>query len=669
METRMKECRHYLRTSALASFLALCILSMNTAVFAQPRPVRRARANAASVKQPLAPPGSYQDVLSAQTRSSSPPVDAKQNKEKSRKVRGDAPCLCWVKAGVPTRAVVLCIHGLGLNSASWQELGKRLSEVGVVTYAIDVRGFGSWMEAKGHKDVDFKSCLADVQSTLQWIRKANPGRPVFLLGESMGGAIALQSTAAFPELVDGLVSACAAGDRFKQKKMDLNVALHVLVPGGFRRDFNVGKSIVKQATDNEELKNAWESDPLNRLKLSPKELLQFQKFMNENHDAAKLITKTPVLMVQGSKDGLVKPEGTEELYAELATPDKELLMVPNAEHLIFEEGQFTDDVLHSVAQWVNKHAQFNLAATNTRPLGGPGLPFNPATAAAVLAGQLPVGGLPANLSGTQASNPDRNSLGTPPLGTKPLDAAALPGQSVPVPAETGAPLGALAAVPLQMLANANKQLEEGKYKAAERSLEEVLTIDPANVDAHYLLGQTYLHTQNYLKARAHFRKVILGARGQDKAIQANKLMMSIPREALAPPRLLAKALLSGPPPLPGGGPGMNGRRQRGRRMAAIGADGQQPTVIVFNAKWCEPGKDMASVVSTAQQKVGNAVKFIQVDVDDPKNESIIEKYSIGPVPTTVFLTASGEVADYTVGYAGVDGMINGLAKIVQMSLR
>ena len=211
---------------------------------------------------------------------------------------------------------------------TWQ----RMAKLGYATYAIDVRGFGSFMEAKGREQVDFDGCLADVQSTLKVLHRAYPGMPIFLLGESMGGAIALRATAIYPELVDGLISSVPAGDRFKQNQTRLSVALHLLEAPN--KPYNVGKGVIKQATENEELREVWSKDPLNKLNLSPNELLQFQHFMNQNHKCAKLITDKPVLFVQGCKDRLVRPEGTVELFNELATPDRKLELISNGEHLI-----------------------------------------------------------------------------------------------------------------------------------------------------------------------------------------------------------------------------------------------------------------------------------------------------------------------------------------------
>jgi acylglycerol lipase len=267
--------------------------------------------------------------------------------------RANAPCIVWSDANVPTRAVLLCIHGLGLHKDTYEAFGKRMQALGIATYAIDVRGFGDFMASKGHKTCDFDGCLSDVRRSLIAIRRANPDKPIFLLGESMGGAIALRVTAMYPELIDGLISSVPAGDRFKQGRSSWKVAIKYLKNKD--KPFNVGESVIEQATQKPELREAWSKDPVARMNLSPKELMQFQMFMNQNHKSAKLITSKPVLIVQGCEDKLVKPEGTVELYNKLSTPDREIVLIPNAEHLIFEENQFDDEVITKVAGWIDNH--------------------------------------------------------------------------------------------------------------------------------------------------------------------------------------------------------------------------------------------------------------------------------------------------------------------------
>lgn len=304
--------------------------------------------------------------------------------------RGLAPMLTWIDADSDPKAVLLCVHGLGLYNGSFEHFGKQMAPLGYATYAVDVRGFGSWQQSNGNRDVDFEDCLKDVHDTLRVIRRVHPDIPIFILGESMGGAIALRITSRYPELVDGLISAVPSGDRLRQRKTELKVALRLL-KGAANKKFDVGSDVIDQASQgkggkgqiNEELRDKWRRDPLARLELSPNELIQFQHFMNENHDSAKLIKNRPVLMVQGLDDNLVKAEGTLDLWHELPTDDKEIQLIPQARHLIFEESEFNDQALNEkvkaiVTRWLDTHinkarkAVSPSSATQTRLEGSGG---------------------------------------------------------------------------------------------------------------------------------------------------------------------------------------------------------------------------------------------------------------------------------------------------------
>jgi alpha-beta hydrolase superfamily lysophospholipase len=268
----------------------------------------------------------------------------------------EVPCRAWTPKKYPTM-VILCVHGLGLNSASFEQFGKQMSSVGIATFAVDVRGFGSWMKLEGKEKVDFEACLTDVEKALKLLRTAYPKVPLFLLGESMGGAIALRITADHPELIDGLISAVPSGDRFHNTRNELQIAMR-MVTGRMNKPMEVGSRIINQATDDPAVQERWKDDPLNRMNLTPKE-----HFMNENHDSAKSISHSPVLILAGFKDKLVKPQGTIELFNELSTPDKMLMIVGNGEHLIFEENQMTDQVSAVLRGWLNSHMHLGVLKT------------------------------------------------------------------------------------------------------------------------------------------------------------------------------------------------------------------------------------------------------------------------------------------------------------------
>jgi len=264
------------------------------------------------------------------------------------------PCRAWVPKNVQPKAVLLCVHGLGLNSASYNDFGQQMQKAGIGVFAVDVRGFGTWIKFKGKATCNFKSCISDVKQALQVLHVAYPDKPIFLLGESMGGAIALRVAAEHQELIDGLLSSVPSGDRFHTKKNELNVALHLVTLRG-NKPLDVGTKVVEEATTNSAMRAKWEDDPLDRLQLSSKELMQFQKFMNENHQTAKEIDKTPVLFLVGLDDKLVKPQGTVELYNEIPAQDKKLITIKHSQHLIFELHKISPELQGVLVNWLLTH--------------------------------------------------------------------------------------------------------------------------------------------------------------------------------------------------------------------------------------------------------------------------------------------------------------------------
>lgn len=254
---------------------------------------------------------------------------------------------------VKTRGLIVCLHGLGLNHGSYKEFASKVNKFGYAVVAIDVRGFGSLSHEKGFDKLDLNAGLDDLKALLSMFRYSNKDIPVFLLGESMGGALALQLTAQQPDLVDGLISSVPSGRRFNSKRTKLLVGIKLL--GDPKLPFSIGKKVIDQATNNDTIKEEWLSDPANRLKLSPEELLHFESFMRHNEKYAQEIDKTPVIVFQGFMDHLVRPTGTYALYQALATKEKDLLFVGNREHLVFEEGAASDEIIDMLVAWLNSH--------------------------------------------------------------------------------------------------------------------------------------------------------------------------------------------------------------------------------------------------------------------------------------------------------------------------
>ncbi len=548
----------------------------------------------------------------------------------SSALRQAAPCRSWVDPYEKPIACLLCIHGLGLQSNSYEFFGTEASRRGLAVYAIDVRGFGSWMKAGGKTTVNFNECLADIKQALESIRAAHPGMPVYVLGESMGGAIALRAASMYPDLVDGLISSVPAGERFNQGKTSMKVFLNLLA--GFDVS-NVGGDVVNQATKNARLKAQWQGDPLARLNLTPQELIQFQNFMNNNHEAAKKVADMPVLFVQGNGDQLVKPEGTWELFNSVAAKDKSFFSVPG-EHLIFEEAQTQDSGprdqnFRVISSWLStKVGHRNRGGRGMwRAGGGPGGP-----AGGMSPGRIGPGRIGPSRIGPGGFAGRRRYFNT---------------QGLEVPAQ---------------------MLESRQYAAAIAELERIRAQRPYDPNVLGLLGEAYYENGQPDKAGFYFRTAMRMGRGGEQSRAMNSYLMDINREAQATPPTAASGP-SGIASMLAPFLGFGGSVSSDSRLLGTLGGGNAPSakgkVYAFYANWAEQCRGMDAVLSQLASAYGNSVDIARVDVENPTSEALVEQFKVGPIPTVVFVSPGGQVSSTVIGESNYNNYEAAIRSIAQ----
>jgi len=264
-----------------------------------------------------------------------------------------APAISWEPPnGEKPWAILMCIHGFGLHKSAYEAFGKAMAKKGVLVFALDVRGFGSWCKLDRPK-VNFDLCTSDISHVSATLKKGMPDVPIFLLGESMGGAIVLQSAMGC-KAVEGVISSVPAADRYNGTKTKMKVAWRVLLSGP-KTGFDITKDVIEKVSRDEKLVEEWKSDREARFKLGTDELIKFDTFMNSTKLKVQSLEK-PVMIVQGGADPLVKPASTIELYDAIKTTDKTLIILGFKEHLIFENEQFSPLMLEGLTNWLKGHA-------------------------------------------------------------------------------------------------------------------------------------------------------------------------------------------------------------------------------------------------------------------------------------------------------------------------
>lgn len=131
--------------------------------------------------------------------------------------------------GVGVCDVAVFVHGLGGASTNWTDLMYLLREE-VVGVAPDLPGFG-FSDPPARGDYSLDGHVRVVTQLVERVSASHAGRPVHLLGNSLGGALATRLTAERPDLVATLTLVSAAlPDLRPRRGTDPRLGLF-LIPG------------------------------------------------------------------------------------------------------------------------------------------------------------------------------------------------------------------------------------------------------------------------------------------------------------------------------------------------------------------------------------------------------------------------------------------------------
>ncbi|MDP1602775.1 MAG: lysophospholipase [Legionella sp.] len=116
------------------------------------------------------------------------------------------PLRVWPAAGDggAAKAVILALHGFNDYANAFDMPAPYWAARGVTTYAYDQRGFGRAADVGRWAGV--ATYIDDARAAALLLRARHPGLPLYLVGESMGGAIGMMAmTSGAPPDVDGVI--------------------------------------------------------------------------------------------------------------------------------------------------------------------------------------------------------------------------------------------------------------------------------------------------------------------------------------------------------------------------------------------------------------------------------------------------------------------------------
>ncbi|MDM0113256.1 alpha/beta fold hydrolase [Variovorax sp. J22R133] len=185
------------------------------------------------------------------------------------------------KPDSPDKPVLLYLHGARYNVAGSAPRIQRMHELGFSVLAIDYRGFGKSSKALPSED----SAREDAMAAWIWLGKAHPKQHRYIFGHSLGGAIGID-----------------LASRVKDES-------GTIVEGTFTSISEVVSSF----------KWGW---------------LPFTPFLTQHFDALARVKDihSPLLVVHGSLDNLIRPELGRKLYNAAVDPKLFVLVEGGSHH-------------------------------------------------------------------------------------------------------------------------------------------------------------------------------------------------------------------------------------------------------------------------------------------------------------------------------------------------
>lgn len=259
----------------------------------------------------------------------------------------------WQPEDTPSiRAVVVMVHGLGGHSGLFQPVADVLVPLGYDLWALDLRGNGRSPGQRGHVN-RWSEFRDDVTAFVDFVAPQVPTVPWFLLGHSVGGAIALDCALRSPDPWRGVIVSAPTLGKVGVSPLRFAIAriLSQLWP---TFSLSTGVKADTAARDPEVLAQQ-QQDSLRHSRGSVRlatEYLVAIDWLQSNASHLSL----PLLMLQGGSDRVAPPESSRQFFDRLPNVQKEWREYPESYHEIYDDLD-ASRVLTDLARWLDHHLQ------------------------------------------------------------------------------------------------------------------------------------------------------------------------------------------------------------------------------------------------------------------------------------------------------------------------
>ena len=253
------------------------------------------------------------------------------------------------------KAAVALLHGYGEHAGRYAHVAEVFNARGISVTAVDLRGHGRSPGTRGHVD-RFNDYYLDATAALDTARAAAGTAPLFVLGHSMGGLLALDwLTSGVDRNIAGLVLSSpflgvaleVGAVKEALGKVMSNIYGKLALPSGLK-----GGDVTRDA-DNAQL---YDSDPLNNKNATARWYTEAMSAIDRVFGRVGDL-QVPLLLLYGGEDKVASADAIDRLVPKLTMSDRTTERLAGYYHeLVNEPPAFRDPVMTRMADWILEHA-------------------------------------------------------------------------------------------------------------------------------------------------------------------------------------------------------------------------------------------------------------------------------------------------------------------------
>jgi alpha-beta hydrolase superfamily lysophospholipase len=284
----------------------------------------------------------------------------------------------WLPEGAPKAALQIA-HGLAEHAGRYARLAQALTGAGYAVYAGDHRGHGH--TAPGPADLGFfaeragwRRCIDDLERLHRRIASEHPGRPILLLGHSMGSFMAQQLISERGRELAGVVLSGSSGkpgalasagrlvarlERLRLGARGRSALIHSLSFGAFNKQFAPARTPFDWLSRDAAEVDKYVADPLCGFRATVQlwiDLLDALPDITAPARQARIPKRLPIYVISGARDAVSEnTKGVQQLLAAYRAAGLERVshrFYPDCRHELFNEMN-RDEVTRDLVAWMD----------------------------------------------------------------------------------------------------------------------------------------------------------------------------------------------------------------------------------------------------------------------------------------------------------------------------